>query len=77
MPLRKISKASHTLEKGDYTHSTLYVLLRQEREEIDRHKWLESEKAGHDIGLNHAIISWGKFKQDWFQAILRDKPPHT
>lgn len=23
-------------------------------EEINRHKWLQSEMAGHDIGLDHA-----------------------
>ena len=29
-----------------------------EREEIMRHKWLESEKAGRDIGFNQALINW-------------------
>jgi hypothetical protein len=26
--------------------------------EIERHKWLESEKAGHDIGGNRAAMDW-------------------
>ena len=38
-------------------------------EEINRHRWLESEKAGHDIGfemaaedwLNHFSSAWMKF----------------
>lgn len=29
-----------------------------EREEIQRHKWFESEKAGHDIGYDRALLSW-------------------
>lgn len=26
--------------------------------EVRRHKWLESEKAGHDIGGNKAALDW-------------------
>ena len=26
--------------------------------EIERHKWLESEKAGQDIGGNKAALDW-------------------
>ena len=26
--------------------------------EIERHKWIESEKAGHDIGGNRAALDW-------------------
>ena len=28
--------------------------------EIAKHKWLESEKAGHDIGMKKAQESWDK-----------------
>ena len=28
--------------------------------EILRHKWLESEKAGHDVGMKTAKKSWSK-----------------
>lgn len=38
--------------------SLLYRELVAEHEEILRHKWLESEKAGHDIGIDHAQIDW-------------------
>ena len=31
-----------------------------ERIEILKHKWLESEKAGHDIGMESAEKSWSK-----------------
>ncbi len=29
-----------------------------ERDEIEKHKWLESEKAGKDIGFEKALMSW-------------------
>ena len=38
--------------------SSLYREVLAEREEILRHKWLESEKAGRDIGCELALISW-------------------
>jgi hypothetical protein len=31
-----------------------------ERIEVLKHKWLESEKAGHDIGMESAKKSWKK-----------------
>jgi hypothetical protein len=39
-------------------NSTLYKEFLAEREEINRHKWIESEKAGHDIGFEHALTDW-------------------
>jgi hypothetical protein len=39
-------------------NSALYREFLAEREEILRHKWLESEKAGHDIGFERALLDW-------------------
>jgi hypothetical protein len=39
-------------------NSTLYKEFLAEREEILRHKWIESEKAGHDIGFEYALLDW-------------------
>lgn len=39
-------------------NSTLYREFQAEREEILRLKWLESEKAGHDIGFERALSDW-------------------
>lgn len=39
-------------------NSMLYREFLAEREEILRHKWLESEKAGHDIGFERALLDW-------------------
>lgn len=35
-----------------------YAQYLAERDEILRHKWLESEKAGHDVGFELALIDW-------------------
>ncbi len=41
-------------------------------EEILRHKWLESEKAGRDIGLSTSIYDWKARHYDhWRHAVLR------
>jgi len=35
-------------------------------EEIRRHQWIESEKAGRDIGLEAATTDWlSRFSQAW------------
>jgi hypothetical protein len=38
--------------------SALYKKFIEERNEILKHKWLESEKAGQDIGFEKALLSW-------------------
>lgn len=50
----------------------LYKEFLAQREEILKHKWYESEKAGHDIGFTQALIDWTfKFKSKW----LRERHP--
>jgi hypothetical protein len=39
-------------------NSTLYREFQAEREEILKHKWIESEKAGYDIGFEQALTDW-------------------
>ena len=48
------SSASDELLKN----SSLYREFLAEREEILRHKWLESEKAGIDVGFEEALTGW-------------------
>lgn len=57
-------------EKGDLDglvkSSALYREFLAEREEILRHKWIESEKAGYDIGFEKALLDWiVKYRSDW------------
>jgi hypothetical protein len=39
-------------------NSSLYREFQAEREEILRHKWIESEKVGRDIGFEQALTDW-------------------
>jgi hypothetical protein len=44
----------------------LYKEFLAEREEILRHKWIESEKAGRDIGFERALLDWiVKYRSGW------------
>ena len=46
--------------------SLLYRQFQAEHEEILKHKWIESEKAGHDIGLERAMTDWIlKHRSQW------------
>ena len=39
-------------------NSVLYKEFLAEREEILKHKWIESDKAGTDIGFEKALLDW-------------------
>jgi hypothetical protein len=32
--------------------------IRRLEEDVNRHKWYESERAGHDIGWDNAVVDW-------------------
>ena len=38
--------------------SLLYKEFLAEREEILRHKWIQSEQAGCDVGFEKALLDW-------------------
>lgn len=58
-----------------FQKSALYQEFLAEREEILRHKWIESEKAGHDIGFEKALLDWiVKHRAAW-RALRQGKPP--
>ena len=47
-------------------NSSLYREFQAEREEILKHKWIESEKAGRDIGFEQALTDWiVKHRSKW------------
>ena len=48
--------------------SSLYQEFLAEREEILKHKWLESEKAGRDIGFERALLDWIRKHRDKWRA---------
>lgn len=67
MKLSSPEKLSSGAKDADLvTNSILYKEFLAEREEILRHKWLESEKVGHDIGFEKALLDWiVRFRSSW------------
>jgi hypothetical protein len=53
-------------------NSVLYKEFLAEREEILKHKWIESEKAGADIGFEKALLDWiVKYRSSWRNKRLK------
>ena len=47
----------------------VYKNFLSEREEILKHKWIESQKYGYDIGFERALIEWNmKHRLNWMQS---------
>jgi hypothetical protein len=54
-------------------NSVLYKEFLAEREEILKHKWIESEKAGADIGFEKALLDWiVRHRSNWRQKRLKE-----
>ena len=63
------------LEEGQsqfVKNSVLYKEFLAERAEILRHKWIESEKAGKDIGFEKALLDWIlKHRSSWREGRMK------
>lgn len=70
MPL---SQPSHDSSGGKefVKQSSLYQEFLAEREEILKHKWLESERLGYDIGFERALLDWIRKHRDSWRAARR------
>lgn len=57
--------------------SSLYQEFLAEREEILKHKWLESERLGYDIGFERALLDWIRKHREGWRAARRQQgaPP--
>jgi hypothetical protein len=51
--------------------SSLYQEFLAEREEILKHKWIESERLGYDIGFERALLDWIRKHRDSWRAARR------
>jgi hypothetical protein len=58
MPILPLMNSPHDEGADLVRNSMLYREFLAEREEILRHKWIESEKVGHDIGFERALLDW-------------------
>jgi hypothetical protein len=53
----------------ELVNTSLYREFLAMKEEVMKHKWYESEKAGYDIGFARAVIDWTmKFKSKWVES---------
>lgn len=53
---------------------SLYEGFLAEREEVLRHKWLMSEKAGRDVGLEAALVDWTLHEREtWKKEFLKKR----
>jgi hypothetical protein len=58
--------------------SSLYQEFLAEREEILKHKWLESERLGYDIGFERALLDWiRKHRESWRAARRQQQHNHS
>ena len=58
--------SSSEADKAFVKDSALYKEFLAERAEILKHKWIESEKAGKDIGFERALLDWiVKHRSNW------------
>ena len=58
--------------------SSLYQEFLAEREEILKHKWLESERLGYDIGFERALLDWiRKHRESWRAARRQQQAQST
>jgi hypothetical protein len=59
-------------------NSVLYKEFLAEREEILKHKWIESEKAGTDIGFEKALLDWiVKHRSSWRDRRIKETRTET
>lgn len=68
--MSQLPKESET-SRDFVKQSSLYQEFLAEREEILRHKWLESERLGYDIGFERALLDWIRKHRDGWRAHRR------
>ncbi|MBM3855879.1 MAG: hypothetical protein FJ399_22455 [Verrucomicrobia bacterium] len=57
--------------------SSLYQEFLAEREEILKHKWIESERLGYDIGFERALLDWIRKHRESWRAARRQQHGQT
>ena len=64
----------HTDLSQSISRSDIYKEFLAEKEEVMRHKWLESEKAGYDIGYERALVDWiMNHREKWLASRIKPK----
>jgi hypothetical protein len=61
-------------EPQPFERSTVIKEMKEEREEIMRFKWLESERLHHDIGFEKALLGWViRHRSTWLAERRRNR----
>lgn len=47
---------------------SLYQEFLAEREEILKHKWIKSEEAGRDVGLEATLVNWALHHRETWKS---------
>jgi hypothetical protein len=73
-----VFKSNEPEQSRDFVkQSSLYQEFLAEREEILRHKWLESERLVYDIGFERALLDWiRKHREGWRAARRAQSVPN-
>lgn len=67
--MKQSASNQKTSDKVFATKSSLYHEFLAERDEIMKHKWIESQKKGEDIGFERALLDWVcKYRDEWKAA---------
>src|SRR4051812_32765016 len=75
MPAMTTPPPTETSGSRDFVkQSSLYQEFLAEREEILKHKWIESERLGYDIGFERALLDWIRNPGDGGRAARRPNP---
>jgi hypothetical protein len=71
VPAMTPSPTETTGSRDFVKQSSLYQEFLAEREEILKHKWIESERSGYDIGFERALLDWIRKHRDSWRAARR------
>jgi hypothetical protein len=71
VPAMTPSPTETTGSRDFVKQSSLYQEFLAEREEILKHKWIESERLGYDIGFERALLDWIRKHRDSWRAARR------
>lgn len=64
------------IEGGKMKINDLRLLLKDKRvmEEINKHLWIESQKAGYNIGLEKATDEWFRlYAMEWMKYNMKEQ----
>jgi hypothetical protein len=71
--MTSLSRETDSSSREFVKQSSLYQEFLAEREEILKHKWLESERLGYDIGFERALLDWIRKHREGWRAARRQQ----